>query len=398
MTYRRGNRPTWTFQAKTRTGWTQLSTRTPDKRLADKIEAMWNVLAEEHRAWDCLELVITKQITIGELFDFWVESGRRVADLRRRLNDIDLEPLVDEFLAFYGKLRDRADTVAHVRVHLRWLMPAGQRFPRSLANVDDLTKKLYQYAGKPGTIRKVHSSWSVFFAYLTKTKRAFERNPMEQVDRPPTTKPPIRFYELDTVERVVAWQPTTERRALFALLYGTGIEISVALGLTRADVNARRKEVRAAGTKTHSRDRIVRVADWAWPTFWGYVDAMLPAARIFAGVPSRYTASDWHVATVKALELTERHPMYNARHHWAVRQLRGGAPIRLVQEQLGHSSPNLTLSTYGQFKASGHDRDRWEAAATEYEQDRREQESTPSSATNGAKMRKLNVSNSRGGT
>ena len=396
MTFRRGGRPTWTFQAKTRHGWTQLSTRTPDKRLADKIEAMWNVLAEEHRAWDCLEMVTTSQLKIGELFDLWVESGRKLADLRRRLNDIDLEPLVNEFLAMYAKGRGRADTVAHVRAHLRWLMPPGLRFPRSLANADDLTRKLYSYPGKPGTLRKVHSDWSVFFTYLTKTKKAFDRNPMEQVDRPPVTKPPIRFYELDTVERIVGWQPTAERRALFALLYGTGIEVSVALALTRGDVHEARKEVRAAGTKTHSRDRIVRVADWAWPTFWDHAQAILPAAKLFAAVPSRYTASDWHVATVKALELPERHPMYNARHHWAVRQLRGGAPIRLVQEQLGHSSPNLTLSTYGQFKATGQDRDKWEAAATQYERDRRE--SSPSSAVHGAKMPTKKLKHSRGGT
>lgn len=396
MVYRRPARPTYVFHAKTRKGFRQFSTRTSDKRLADRIEAMWNVLADEHRAWDCLELVLTKQVKIGELFDLWLESGRKIADLRRRLNDIDLEPLVGEFLTIYGKLRERTDTVDHVRAHLRWLMPEGQRFPRSQGNADWLTSRLYQYEGKPGTLRKVHSSWSVFFTYLTKTKKAFDRNPMETVERPPVTKPPIRFYELDTVERIVGWQPTAERRALFALLYGTGIEISVALGLTRADVHEARKEVRAAGTKTHSRDRIVRVADWAWPTFWGHAEAILPAAKLFPAVPSRHTASDWHAATVKGLDLSEQYPMYNARHHWAVRQLRGGAPIRLVQEQLGHSSPNLTLSTYGQFKATGQDRDKWEAAATQYERDRRE--SSPSSAASGANMTNLKLSNSRGET
>jgi hypothetical protein len=38
---------------------------------------------------------------------------------------------------------------------------------------------------------------------------------------------------------------------VFALQYGTAIEVSVALALTRADVWEASKEIRAAGTKAH---------------------------------------------------------------------------------------------------------------------------------------------------
>jgi integrase len=70
----------------------------------------------------------------------------------------------------------------------------------------------------------------------------YPANPMAKVTRPAAQGSPIRFYELDVVERIVGYQPTAERRALFALLYGTGIEVSVALALTRADVwEARRR-------------------------------------------------------------------------------------------------------------------------------------------------------------
>jgi integrase len=387
MPYRRAGRPTWSFQARTRTGWRQLSTRTPDRKLAEKIEAMWEALALDNRAWDLLEPVLQGQLTVGALFDFWRDANRSVEALRRLLNDVDLEPLVADFLAVH-KAKVKADSLRHIEVHLRALLPDTVVFPRSAATVHTLTTKLYAYTvrdadedegiaavgASAGTIRKVHSDWSVFFAYCTDVRGLFERNPMERVARPPAAKPLVRFYELDTVERIIAWQPSAERRALFALLYGTGIEISVALTLTRADVDESRKEVRAAGTKTHTRDRMARVADWAWANVWGYAKALLPGAKLFPGVPSRYTASDWHALAVgaKGLGLTAAYPMYNARHHWAVRQLRAGAPIKLVQEQLGHASPTLTLNTYGQFRPSGQDRDRWEQAATDYETERRE--------------------------
>lgn len=393
MTYTREGRPTHYFEARTRSGWVSLSTRTPDKRLAQKIEAMWEELANEHRAWDVLEPVLLRQMKIGALYDLWQASGKKVVELRRQLNDVDLEPLIAPFLAVHAK-KVKPDSLRHIEVHLRHLMPADKPFLRSLATTDYLTAALYGYPGKPGTTRKVHSDWSVFFAYCTKVKKFFDRNPMDDVDRPAAAKPLVRFYELKTVERIVGWQPTAERRALFALLYGTGIEITVALALTRADIVARRKEVRAAGTKTHTRDRAARVSDWAWPTLWEYAEPMLPAAKLFPNVPSRYTASDWHAATLKALELSERHPMYNARHHWAVRQLRAGAPIKLVQEQLGHASPNLTLSTYGNFRPSASDRDHWEQVATDYDKAKPGSDTAAHTANGVTTM----LSNSRGGT
>lgn len=359
------------FQGRTRHGWVQVCALTPEKRLSDKIEAMWATLADDHRAWDVLDLVLSGQLRVSALFDLWRDAGRKVAELRRRLNDVDLEPLVADFLKVHAS-KVKPDTLKHIEYHVRALLPEATSHPRSLATTEGLTKALYDYKGKPGTLRKVHSDWSVFFAYCTDVRALFERNPMERVARPPARKPLVMFYELDTVERIIGWQPTTERRALYSLLYGTGIEISVALLLTRADVVKASKEVRAAGTKTHTRDRMARIADWAWPGLWSYTKSLLPVSALFPGVPSRYTASDWHAEAVKALALTTVYPMKNARHHWAVRMLRSGTPIGVVQRQLGHATAKLTLDTYGSFIPTGHDRDRWEQLATTYESERRE--------------------------
>lgn len=390
MVFRRKGRPTFYFQAKLRGGWRQLSAGTPDKRLADKIEAMWSTLADDHRAWDVLEMVLSGTLEVGQLYDLWIESKRHFPELVRRLNDVDLAPMVDDFLGVHAK-RVKPDTLDHIEHHLRTLIPEGEPAPRSRFTVETLTRELYAYKGAPGTIRKVHSDWSVFFAYATDVRGVYERNPMEKVARPPASRPTVRFYELDAVERIVAWQPTPQRQALFALLYGTGMEISVALKLTRSDVQIADKSVRAAGTKTHTRDRVARVADWAWPLVRAHAIEFTTHAPLFPAIPSRHTASDWHAETVKALKLTPAHPMKNARHHWAVRALRAGTPIEVVQKQLGHASPTLTLTTYGQFQPSAADRDKWEQAATDYETQRL-------SAKDGAKMNAEPLNHSRGGT
>jgi integrase len=152
---------------------------------------------------------------------------------------------------------------------------------------------------------------------------------MDKVSRPGVQESPTRFYELDAVERIVAYQPIPEPRALFALLYGTGIEVSVALALTRADVWEGTKEIRAAGTKADTRDRVCRVADWAWAMVGDHSRTVFPGVRLWPAEWNRWTVSDWHRETVGwdeerrlGLNLPTRYPLHCARDHWAVRAAR----------------------------------------------------------------------------
>lgn len=373
MPYHRKDRPNYYFQCRTRTGWRQISTGTPLERQAQRIEMMWHDLAYEARAWDVLEPVLRGDMAIGTLFDLFRELKGNVPLMRLRLNDTDLEPLVQEFLDFHrGDVA--TDTLAHIEVHLRALFPAETPFLRSNVNAADLGKALAAYgSGKvsSGTRRKVHSSWSVFFAYLTLTKGLFARNPMEDVKRPKQRKPTPRFFEMETVDRIVGWQPTPERRAYFALVYGTGADVSDVLRITRGDIDTTRREVRMYGTKAHTRDRIGRIAAWAWPIVWEHASTVLSSARLFPDSWSRFTVSDWHREAMADLEISPRYPLKNARHHWAATHLRAGVPIAVVQAQLGHASAKFTLDTYGLFAPSGADRDAADLAVETHETQRR---------------------------
>jgi integrase len=383
MAYRRTGRPTFYFEARTETGRKQLSTGTPSRALARRIEETWEQIAVSHRAWDLLGEVLAGRLAIGRLYDLWSETRGALDEVRRRLHDVDLDAIVDEWNALHAR-SVKSDSAKHALAHVRGLIPRGTRTPSSAMTTERLAAKLSKYESRRNTLRKVHSSWSVFFDYCTRLRGLYATSPMRDVPRPKQEKSPIRFYELDDVERIIDWQPTAQRRALFALLYGTGVEISVALGLTRADLNPATREVRAPGTKTSTRDRIARVADWAWPALWELAQPMLPATPLFPDKWDRWTASDWHRQTVgegvkdthgrvvhDGLKLRERLPMKNARHHWAVRRLRSGSPIHDVQRQLGHESPKLTLDVYGAFVPTGADRDHAEKRATEYEERRR---------------------------
>lgn len=369
MVFRRDGRTYYEFQARTQTGWKQLAAHTTSKPLAGRMEAMWEALASEHRAWDLLEAVTTGRIEMGRLYDLWTETKNNPIEMRRLLSDTDIEPIVAEYLKIHAT-NVKPDTLNHIEKHVRALLPEGHPYLRSTVSTDRLTDFVFTYGGKRNTIRKVHSDVSGFFEYLTRVKKLFTINPMLEVTRPPREESPAKFYELDTVAQIVGYQPTQQRRAAFALAYGTGVEVSVLIGLKRDDFNLATREVRTAGTKALTRDRISRVADWAWPWVDPHLKGMLPSANLFDSW-NRWTISDWHRFTLKALKIQPKYALMNARDHWAVRAARAGTPIAVIQHQLGHSTPMLTLTKYARFLPSASDREKWEKAATEYETQRR---------------------------
>ena len=150
-------------------------------------------------------------------------------------------------------------------------------------------------------------------------------------------------------------------RAIFALAYGAGIEISAILSLVETDVDRETRQVRARGTKAWTRDRIARVADWAWPFLVEYLDTLTPGERVFRGM-NRWQAGDYHRERLRALGL-EGYRLHDSRHHWAVRMARAGAPFELIARQLGHRDVAMVAKVYGRFKPDTEERDRWEKLA-----------------------------------
>lgn len=384
MVYKRKGRPSLYFEAKTRTGWKQLCTHTPDKKLAQRIEHMWGELASRHRAWDLLEPVLADARRIGALYDAWVDTKQDVEAMRRKAADVNVEPLVAEWTAVHAS-QVGADWAAHALTHVRHFFPEGTVRMVSDVTTDWLTTAiaLYPPAKRRNTRRKVHSSLSVFLGdYCTAVKKLFAPSPMDAVTRPAAQLVPPKFHDAASVERIVAWQETEAQRAYFSLVYGTGADVSPALLVERADINAATHEVRIMGTKTGARDRIVRVSDVMWPAFWAYAKTVL-AGPVFPSEWNRWTVSDWHRYAVGAgvkdthgrvvrdgLKLSRRYPLRNARHHFAVRLLQAGTPVRVVADQLG-SDERTVLKHYGRWITSAEDRAKWEKVAAKYETQRR---------------------------
>ena len=178
---------------------------------------------------------------------------------------------------------------------------------------------------------------------------------------PPASQPRCSFLEMPDVHRVVEGA-ASRYRAIFALAYGACLEVSAILSLIEVDIDTGTRQVRAKGTKVWTRDRLARVADWAWPCLQEHLASVLPGERLFRGI-NRWQASEAHRERLRVLGL-EGYRLHDARHHWAVRMARAGAPFELIARQLGHRDVAMVAKVYGRFKPDTEERDRWERIAT----------------------------------
>ena len=209
------------------------------------------------------------------------------------------------------------------------------------------------------TKRKYLAAAQSFAKYLVQIG-VLPSNIARAVEAPPQNKPKAVEIPLADVRRIVegAERPYGP---LFALLYGAGVEISAALACVESDVDIKRREVRARGTKAHTRDRVVRVADWAWPHVEQHLKTLLPGERLFRDL-DRKTAGDAHRARLVALGIPH-HRMHDARHFYAIRAVRAGTPYELVARQLGHADVQMVATRYGRYAPRSDERDRWEKIA-----------------------------------
>ena len=135
--------------------------------------------------------------------------------------------------------------------------------------------------------------------------------------------------------------------ALFTLLYGCGLRISEALGMTRAD--APEGDVLTVIGKG-SKERMVPVLPAVRQAIDAYVAAcplpLAPDAPLFRGVrggPLNPAVAQRQMRIVRGwLGLPETATPHALRHSFATHLLAGGGDLRSIQELLGHASLSTT--------------------------------------------------------
>jgi len=380
VVYHRKDRNAWFVAVSTPHGRVKRSTGTNHKPTAKAMERMLFALGPKgQRARDLLDRVAKGTLMLATLYDAYANND--LDGLRKRIEDANLADHVDAWQAW---LVDRVsvDTCAHYLAQLRTLVAEGKPYPRSQFTAPEVARWLATRTGlaqkrkraekgsrraedKPGrpisgaTKRKYLAAAHSFATYLVEVG-VLASNPIRDVQAPPPGKPRVVEIPLSDVMRIVE-NAAAPYPALFALLYGAGVEISAALACIESDVDVERREVRARGTKAHARDRIVRVAEWAWPFLEKHHATLTPGERLFRGL-DRWQVGGAHRARLTALGLPH-HRVHDSRHFYAIRAIRAGTPYELVARQLGHADVAMVAKVYGRFAPRSDERDRWEKIA-----------------------------------
>jgi integrase/recombinase XerC len=196
------------------------------------------------------------------------------------------------------------------------------------------------------------SSLKSFFNYLAK-RDLVNLDAIEAVRRPklaallpkPIEKDAIlnflnaeKFFENDA-----PWV-TNRDRALYTLLYCTGVRINEALSIRTRDV-APEIKIRGKGKK----DRVVILLPIALERIATYINSCpydIANEYLFIGIKGKKLHASYVDNRLEKLRLTYNLPDYASahsfRHSFATHMVQNGADLRSVQELLGHESLSST--------------------------------------------------------
>ena len=189
-----------------------------------------------------------------------------------------------------------------------------------------------------------------------------EKNPARGLASPRVPRTLPRAMSLPDTERLLSAEEETfvpeRERALFELLYATGLRVSEAAGLDLEDVDLDGRLVRVTGKG--SRERIVPFGETAGDALRAYfpsraalrhragegrsgVDSGEPLfVNVRGGRLTPRSMARLLKRRLRAAGLPEEISPHALRHTFATHLLQAGADLRAIQELLGHASLSTT--------------------------------------------------------
>ena len=220
--------------------------------------------------------------------------------------------------------------------------------------VSELKNRRYAQA----TIARKVAAVKSFFQYLH-AEGAIRQNPTESMESPRVGKSlpkPLTVQQIDELLEQPAKRKTPEGlrdQAMLEVLYATGLRVTelVSLDTDSVSLDGRNSRVRCMGKG--AKERTIPIHDQAFQVLARYLDEGRPRvvrnpkerALFVNRRGERLTRQGfWLILKQYAREacietLVTPHTL---RHSFATHMLRGGAPLRNVQELLGHANISTT--------------------------------------------------------
>lgn len=203
--------------------------------------------------------------------------------------------------------------------------------------------------------RKVAATRS-FFSFLHR-EGIIRHNPAEELDSPRVGKPLPKVLSTQEVDQLLEQPargsgPEAQRdMAMLELIYATGMRVSELVSQNLSDINLESAVVRCIGKG--NRERLIPIYPAAVETVCRYLEEGRPKLGPAPGETAvflnargqRLTRQGfWLILKQYARQagLTSPVTPHILRHSFATHSLQGGAPIRHVQELLGHANVSTT--------------------------------------------------------
>jgi len=214
---------------------------------------------------------------------------------------------------------------------------------------------VYKNIKKSSLSRKI-SSIKVFFRFMKK-KGYIEENTALVIKNPKTEKHLPKFYTIDEMFHFLDYLPregwlNIRNRAIFELMYSTGMRAQEALNVNTEDLHLDGMWVKATGKG--GKERILPFGDKAKHSIEEYLD--LTRTRRKEKQTSKAPLFINHHGTRLTyrglLKIMKKHQikahlfkdlaLHGIRHSFATHMLDSGADLRSIQELLGHSKLSTT--------------------------------------------------------
>jgi integrase/recombinase XerD len=220
--------------------------------------------------------------------------------------------------------------------------------------ISDLKRREYAEA----TVARKVAAIKAFFAYMHQVEGIVKQNPTDNVGfRVPKSLPkPLSIKEIDELLEQPARRATPEARrdkAMLELLYATGMRVTelVSLDIAHAHMSPRAPHVRCLGKG--SKERTIPIHKDALTALQDYLNDGRPhlvrnkheSALFVNRRGDRLTRQGfWLILKgyAKKAAIAKVVTPHTLRHSFATHMLRGGAPLRNVQELLGHANMSTT--------------------------------------------------------
>lgn len=187
-----------------------------------------------------------------------------------------------------------------------------------------------------------------FFRYLSANKE-IKSNPSLSLSAPKIPKRLPKVISYEEIEKLLKNRLTTKEKAVFELLYATGLRVSELVNLTVKNVDFKSNLIKTTGKG--SKDRIVPMGKKAKEALNHYMKerGLLLKTKlgseaesdfVFLNEKSEKISRQWVYNFIKKQGETINKTIspHTIRHSFATHLLENGADLRAVQELLGHRS------------------------------------------------------------